>query len=258
MVEKRYSLALNVDRICFEEAEPLRGEFSRLMDSLLASPSKHIRLLEALHSKKQGLPREAIANIIDFGNGGNLTRILQELKESGFIRSYKPFGKAKNGALYHLADPFIAFHLTFISKTESENYWSTYTDNAGHRAWSGYAFEQVCLAHIKQIKQALGISGFHADVSSWISRGDGKGAKIDLVIERADRVINLCEIKFAKGPYEIDRAYDLALRGKIEVFRNETKTRKAIHLTMITTYGVKPGKYAGLAQSEVNMDELIR
>ena len=88
------------------------------------------------------------------------------------------------------------------------------------------------------------------------SRGE-KGAQIDLVIDRADRVINLCEIKFAKGPFEIDRAYDLNLRNKIEVFRNETKTRKALHLTMITTYGVKPGKYAGLAQSEVVMDELI-
>jgi len=94
-------------------------------------------------------------------------------------------------------------------------------------------------------------------VSSWVSRGDGKGAQIDLVIDRNDRIINLCEMKFAKGPFEIDRAYDLALRGKIETFRSETKTRKALHLTMITTYGVKPGRYSGLVQSEVNMDELL-
>jgi AAA+ ATPase superfamily predicted ATPase len=257
MFEKRYSLALNVDRICFEEAAPLRHEFDRLMDTLFADPAKYVRVLEALHTKKQGMTRETIAKRIDFGNGGNLTRILLELEECGFIRKYKPFGKGKNGALYHLADSFIAFHLTFIRKTNSDNYWSSYTDNAGHLAWSGYAFEQVCLAHIKQIKEALGISGVHTDVSSWISRNGGKGAQIDLVIERGDRVINLCEIKFAKGPFEIDRAYDLALRGKIEVFRNETKTRKALHLTFITTYGVKPGKYAGFVQSEVNMDELI-
>jgi hypothetical protein len=257
MLEKRYSLALNVDRICFEEAAPLRHEFDRLMDTLFINPEKYLRVLEALHYKKKGLTREAIANLIDFGNGGNLTRILLELEECGFIRKYKPFGKGKNGALYHLADPFAAFHLTFIRKADSENFWSSYTDNAGHRAWSGYAFEQVCLTHIRQIKKALGISGVHADVSSWVSRGDGRGAQVDLIIDRADRVINLCEIKFAKGPFEIDRTYDLALRGKIEVFRNETKTRKALHLTMITTYGVKPGKYAGLVQSEVNMDKLL-
>jgi len=257
MLEKRYSLAQNVDRICFEEAAPLRNEFERLMDTLFANPAKHLHVLEILHTKKKGLTRETIASLIDFGNGGNLSKILLELEECGFIRKYKPFGKKKNRALYHLTDPFIAFHLTFIRNVDSENFWSSFTDNAGHRAWSGYAFEQVCLAHIKQIKKALGISGVHTDVSCWISRGDEKGAQIDLIIDRADRVINLCEIKFAREPFEIDRVYDLALREKIGIFRNETKTRKALHLTMITTYGVKPGKYASLVQSEVNMDELL-
>ena len=257
MIEKRYSVALNVDKICFGESAPLRHEFDRLMDTLFAHPAKYIQVLEALHTKKQGLTRETIANLIHFGNGGNLTKILLELEECGFLRKYKPFGKKVNCALYHLADPFIAFHLTFIRKTDSENYWSSFIDNASHRAWSGYAFEQVCLAHINQIKKALGISGVHTDVSSWISRAESNGVQIDLVIDRGDRVINLCEIKFANGPFEIDRTYDLALRGKIESFRNETKTRKALHLTMISTYGVKLGKYAGIVQSEVSMDELI-
>ncbi|MCL1981846.1 MAG: AAA family ATPase [Clostridiales bacterium] len=257
MMEKRFSLAQNVDKLCFGEAAPLRYEFDRLMDTLFTNPGKHLLVLEALHAKKKGLTREAIANLVDFGNGGNLTRILLELSECGFIRRYKPFGKGKNGALYYLADPFVAFHLTFIRKAGSESFWSSYTDNAGHRAWSGYAFEQVCLAHIGQLNKALGISGVLTDASSWISRNSEGGAQVDLVIDRADRVINLCEIKFAKGPFEIDRAYDLALRGKIEAFRNETKTRKALHLTMITTYGVKPGKYSSIVQSEVIMDELL-
>ncbi|MCL1808554.1 MAG: ATP-binding protein [Clostridiales bacterium] len=257
MMEKRFSLAQNVDKLCFGEAAPLRYEFDRLMDTLFTNPGKHLLVLEALHAKKKGLTREAIANLVDFGNGGNLTRILLELSECGFIRRYKPFGKGKNGALYYLADPFTSFHLTFIRKAGSESFWSSYTDNAGHRAWSGYAFEQVCLAHIGQIKKALGISGVLTDASSWVSRSSEGGAQVDLVIDRADRVINLCEIKFANGPFEIDRAYDLALRGKIEAFRNETKTRKALHLTMITTYGVKPGKYSSIVQSEVIMDELV-
>ena len=257
MIEKRMSLAINVDRICFEENAPLKHEFGRLMDALFANPEKHTQVLEVLQEKKQGMTREAIAKLIDFGNGGNLTRILSELAECGFIRKYKPFGKGKNGTLYHLTDPFIAFHLTFIRKTDSENYWSSYIDNAGHRAWSGYAFEKVCLAHIGEIKKALGISGVHSDISSWISRSSENGAQIDLVIDRADRVITLCEIKFAKGLFEIDRAYDMNLRNKIEAFRKETKTRKALHLAMITTYGVKPGKYSGIVQSEVVMDELF-
>jgi len=115
-----------------------------------------------------------------------------------------------------------------------------------------------CLSHIEEIKKAIGVSAVLTDISSWISRGTDKGAQIDLVIDRADRVVNLCEIKFAKGPFEIDRSYDLSLRDKIEIFRIETKTRKALHLTMITTYGVKPGKYSGLVQSEVILDELLQ
>ena len=130
------------------------------MDTLFSNPAKYIKVLETLHTKKQGLTRGSIASLVDFGNGGNLTRILLELEECGFIRRYKPFGKGKNGALYHLTDPFIAFHLTFIRNTDSENYWSSYMDNAGHRAWSGYAFEQVCLAHIKQIKKRWGYREF--------------------------------------------------------------------------------------------------
>ena len=257
MLEKRYSLAQNIDNLCFGETAPLRFEFARLMDTLFSKPSKHIQILEALHEKNKGLTREAISENIEFGNGGNLTRILNELEESGFIRAYKPFGGRKNGSLYHLSDSFVSFHLTFIGKTGGDNFWSAYTDNAGHRAWSGISFERLCLAHAGQIIKALGISGIQTNVSSWVSRKNSGGAQIDLVIDRADRVINLCEIKFANGPYEIDRAYEMALRDKIETFRNETKTRKALHFTMITTYGVKRGKHSGIVQSEVNMDDLF-
>ena len=257
MIEKRYSLAINVDKMCFENTAPLHYEFDRLMDSLFANPVKYIKVLEVLHLKKKGMTRELIAKKIDFGNGGNLTRILTELEECGFIRKFKPFGTGTNGALYHLVDHFTAFHLNFIRNTDSENYWSSFIDNAAHRAWSGFAFEQVCLSHINEIKKVIGISGVHADVSSWICRNKDNPTQIDLVIDRADRVINLCEIKFVNGQFEIDKSYDLALRNKIETFRNETKTKKALHLLMITTYGVKPGKYAGIVHSEVVMDELI-
>jgi len=257
MIEKRYSLAINVDRICFEKSSPLRYEFDRLMESLFANPTKYIQILEVLHTKKIGITRESIAKTVNFGNGGNLTRLLEELEECGFIRKYMPFGKSKNGALYNLTDSFIAFHLTFIRNTDSENYWSSFIDNAAHRAWSGYAFEQVCFSHIYEIKKAIGISGIHTNISSWISRGNEKGAQIDLVIDRSDRVINLCEIKFISGQFEIDKAYDLALRNKIEVFRKETKTRKALHLLMITPYGVKPGKYSSIVQAEVLIDDML-
>jgi AAA+ ATPase superfamily predicted ATPase len=258
LLEGRYSLALNVDALCFAENAPLRGEFDSLFETLFSTPENYMQVVMALFKMKRGLTREDIARAVDFGNGGNLTRILKELEESGFIRRYRPFGKAKNGALYQLTDPFTLFHLNFIRNRSGENFWSSYTDNAGHRAWSGYAFEQVCLAHVAEIKEALGIAGVLTEVSSWRGRSGDKGAQIDMVIDRNDGIVNLCEMKYINGPFEIDKAYDRTLRDKVETFRRETKTKKALHLTMVTTYGVKPGRYADVFQSEITMDKLLK
>ncbi|MDR0875554.1 MAG: ATP-binding protein [Clostridiales Family XIII bacterium] len=260
MMDKKYSLALNVDALCFANAAPLKNEFGQLFKTLFAKPEKYTEVIEAINTKKKGLMREDIAALVGFSDGGNLTRILNELEESGFIRKYKPFGKKKNGALYQLSDPFTAFHLNFLQNIDSENYWSSFTDHAAHRAWSGYAFEQVCLAHITKIKDALGISGVMTKVSAWRSKeqdGDEKGAQIDLVLDRNDNVINLCEMKYANETFVVDKKTDLDLRNKAAVFKRETKTKKAIHLTLVTTYGVKPGMYANTFQSEITMEDLL-
>jgi len=259
MIEQRYSLALNVDALCFAEAAPLRGEFDTLFSSLFGDSVKYVEVVEALCGKNKGMDREAIAKAVRFGNGGNLTRILHELEECGFIRRYRPYGREKNGSLYQLVDPFTLFHLNFIRQVHSENYWSSFTDNSRHRAWSGYAFEQVCLAHIRQIRQALGILGVLTDVSGWRSRNpDEGGAQVDLVIERNDNVINLCEMKYADSPFVIDKKNDLELRNKVGAFQRETRTRKAVHLTMVTPYGVKHNSYSGVFQSEVTMEDLFK
>jgi hypothetical protein len=259
MIEQRYSLALNVDALCFAEAAPLRSEFDTLFSSLFGDSVKYVEVVEALCGKSKGMDREAIAKAVRFGNGGNLTRILHELEECGFIRRYRPYGREKNGSLYQLVDPFTLFHLNFIRQVHSENYWSSFTDNSRHRAWSGYAFEQVCLAHIRQIRQALGILGVLADVSGWRSRNpDEGGAQVDLVIERNDNVINLCEMKYADSPFVIDKKHDLDLRSKVGAFQRETRTRKAVHLTMVTPYGVKHNSYSGVFQSEVTMEDLFK
>jgi len=257
MLERRYSLPLNVDALCFCESAPLRNEYAQLMEALFENPARHREVIEAINSKQRGLSRDEIVAALSFPDGGNLTRILAELEESGFIQHYRPFGKKKQGALFQLTDPFVSFHLSFIAKVDNEHYWSTFTDNARHRAWSGYAFEQVCLSHIPQIKKALGIAGVHTDVSSWRSSSDETpGAQIDLIIDRNDNVINLLEMKYLNAPLMIDLRMDRELRNKVEVFRRVTGTRKAIHLTLVSTYGLQNNKYASVFQSSVTMDEL--
>jgi len=254
------SPAQNIDRLCFSESGLLRHEFDNLYASLFRFPGNHTAISEALSRKARGLSREELIAASGLPNGGGATKVLHELEASGFIRRYLPFNKKVKDSLYQLSDFYTLFYYRFIHKRRqlSGNYWVLQTDSPGYRAWSGYAFEQVCLAHVPQIKKELGISGVQSAEASWRSSGKENGAQADLLIDRRDQVINLCEMKFSIHPFTIDKRYAAELRNKIGVFRNETQTRKSVFLTMITTYGIKANQYsAGLVQNNLDMDCLF-
>jgi AAA+ ATPase superfamily predicted ATPase len=259
MLEKKYSLSQNVDRLCFEDGAPLQNEYISLFHSIFSKPERYIDVIEAISKKNIGLTRDEIVKSVSFPDGGNLTRVLTELELSGFIRKYKPFSRKKKMSLYQLSDFFANFYLTYMTenKANNENFWSEFSGSGRYRAWSGYSFEQVCLAHIPQIKQALGISGILTTISSWKSSSSEPGAQIDLILERSDNIINLCEMKYVVGEFVINKAYDKVLRNKQMAFENETKTKKRIHITLITTYGLRQNEYSGLVQSELTMEDLI-
>jgi AAA+ ATPase superfamily predicted ATPase len=260
MIDPKYGLPKNVDRLCFSENAPLRLEWDAIFQSLFQTPEKHVEVILAISKKQKGLTREEIVQKVHFPDGGNLTRILKELEESGFLRTYRPFGKAKRGMLYQLCDPFILFYLTWINKSSgiSEEFWSGFTKTGAYNAWGGYAFEQLCLAHIPQIKRALGISGVLTHASAW--RSDSKasaGAQIDLVIDREDNIIDLCEMKYASDEFTVDKNLDLTLRNRAGIFQRETRTRKAIHNVLVTTYGLTPGLYSSVFQAVITMETLV-
>ena len=257
----RYSFAQNVDKLCFGSNALLADEYDEVFMSLFSNPGKHVEVIKALGTRKKGLTREEIKGHISFPDGGNLTRILKELELSGFIREYCPFGKKQKGSLFQLCDPFTLFYLNWMKGRQHghEGYWTSMLGSGAYNAWSGYAFEQVCLAHIPQIKQALGIAGVLTACSSWSSsEAGGQGAQVDLVLERADNIINLCEMKFSSQEYAVDKKEDLALRNKLGAFASETRTRKAVRLTLVTTYGLKPSPYASVFQSALCMEDLFR
>lgn len=263
LIEKGKSLTQNIDALFFSKNGALRDEFQNLYASLFVNHGNHIRVVEALAKKKKGLNRAEITEITGLSTGGTLTKTLEELEQCGFIEVYNDFDAKSKYQLYQLIDPYTLFYINYIKnqKNPDESFWSKLIDNAQHKAWSGYAFEQVCLKHKKQIKEKLGITGILSTMASWISRkptNGSHGAQIDLLINRNDNLINLCEIKYSKTKFSIDKKYDKELQNKVEVFRQETGTKKAIHTTMITTYGVKRNAYYGNIQSEVTMDDLFR
>ena len=260
-LDKSKGLPQNIDNLFFNNHATLKDEFAEIYNSLFRNSEKYILLVIALGEKRMGLSREEIVNLSKLPDGGAITKMLEELEQCGFIRSYYGFGKKQRGKTYQLIDLFSLFYLNFIHNRNNndENYWTNNFGTPTHNTWRGYAFEQVCLWHIPQIKNKLGILGVTTSYSSWrnVDTETKQTTQIDLVIDRNDRVINLCEMKYSKDEYVITKEYSDTLRRRYALFSDETKTRKTIHTTMITTFGVKRNMYWGNIQSEVKMDDFF-
>jgi hypothetical protein len=259
-VDSKLSAAQNIDRLCFAESGILRTEFDNLYHSLFQKAERHVQIIEALSKKAKGLSREDLLKASKMPNGGGTTRILRELEESHFIRKYRAFGKRDKNSIYQLTDFYSLFYLRWIKGFDpsDRHYWISQLDTPNQNIWAGYAFEQVCLEHISRIKLGLSIGGMKTEASAWSGKTDTSGAQIDLLIDRADRVINICEMKFSIDPFVISKSYAEDLKRKIRVFKEVTKTRKAIHLILITTWGLVRNNYSDtLVQNELKMETLF-
>lgn len=256
------SAVQNIQAICFERNGYLRNEFDRLYASLFDNAEKHIEVIRALSSKRMGMTRQEIIDKTKLSNGGMLSSILSELSQSGFINLYNGYGKKSREGLYRLTDPYSLFYLTFLEGlgANSKTDFTKLSDLPNYRAWSGYAFENICLNHIDEIRKALGISGIFTSVSSFVAKPDGKlpGAQIDLVIDRGDHSINICEIKYSNSEYEVSKSDLRNFENKKRVFRHHTKTRKHLFISLITTFGVvdNANKLNGVDQVVV-LDDLF-
>ena len=245
-VQINRSIAQNIDRMFFTPGAMLSLEYGDLYRSLFNRPERHVSIVEALAHKSMGMSRKALLAAAGLPDGGAASTTLEELEQSGFIRRYFPFGKIRRDALFQLIDQYSLFYLSFVrdSKAEGEGTWLQLCKSPRWRAWSGYAFENICWYHIKSIKKQIGISAIYTESAPWRSQNSEKGAQIDLLIDRSDRVINICEMKFSTKAFTIDKNYAENLRNKLAAFRDETNTNKTLFLTMITTFGLKPNQHS--------------
>ena len=256
LMDRRLRLAQNIDEICFKEYGSLTSEYDNLFYSLFKKPEKHLAIIESLSENKEGMTRQELLKALKIESGSLITKNLVELEQCGFIRKYMNFSKSKYEAYYQLTDPFVLFSLRFLKEKEHGS-WMSYINTPSYNAWRGNAFEIVCLNHIPQIKRALGIFGVDTFEYAWISNNSGHGAQIDLLIDRKDGVINLCEMKFSNEPYEITLNEFKKLQNRLAVFQQETKTGKAVHITLISANGIRKNKYSDIAQSIINGDDLF-
>lgn len=257
------SAAQNIDVLCFTKDGLLKNEFNNLYQSLFAEADKHIAVVKALAGKPAGLTRKEIIIACGLSSGGRTTLLLDELIESGFITAYIPYEKNVRDNIYKLSDEYSAFYLKYIEngRATGTGTWVKLSANPTWKSWSGMSFESICLKHIYEIKVALGISGVYTEESIWryVPGKNKPGAQIDLLLDRNDFCISICEMKFSSTEFLIDKAYAMELKNKIDVFQQKTNTRKTLFLVMVTTFGTKQSIHkTGLVQNDITLEDLFK
>ncbi|MBQ3657987.1 MAG: AAA family ATPase [Bacteroidales bacterium] len=255
LLDRAKTLNANIDTLYFNKQGELRTEFGFLFRSIFNDSNVYHRIVKILSEAPEGLSLNKIAEKLETSKGGSLSTVLKNLCDCDFLSEYKAFGKIQRDTTYKLVDFYSLFYLKFVEGAGLSN-WTSSSDDAVCRTWYANAFELLCYCHIDIIKRALGISGVASTVSSWRYSGEEGGAQIDLVIDRRDDVINLCEIKFSRTPFIITQQYADRLEERKELFRTVTKTRKSLRITMITLCGIKQGKYSDCVNDDINFTEI--
>lgn len=261
MLQPTDSVASALDRLFFGNDAMMSDEYDRLFKSLFKDPTPYMDILRVLARAKQGITRDEILTQTKMTDNGHFSEYMMNLVKCDFIRYYYVKSKKikKNDGLYQLTDMFVIFYNTFVTQpVTDEHYWSMHINTPQINNWNGLSFERVCMLHIPQIKQALGIDRIGVEYYSWRSKNSTEKAQIDLLLERADRIINLCEIKYSIKEYTIDKDEDLKLRNRQGTFVEETGTRYAVIPILISTFGMKTNMYSGGIYQQITMDDLFK
>ncbi|MBP5542776.1 MAG: ATP-binding protein [Kiritimatiellae bacterium] len=265
LLDKGLGLAQNIDSLFFRKKGELSEEYDHLYSSLFRHPAPFLKVISALGKRRYGLTREEIIKVAKIPSSGNLTKVLAALVQCDFIRAYTIPGKGSRDSIYQLVDNFTIFHQRFMGDDANrmENFWASAENSQPVRIWCGLAFERVALQHESQIKRKLGISGVVTRTYGWrhvAEDGDANGAQVDLVLDRNDRIVNICEVKYRRGEeqFVISDEEGRNLVNKREAYIRDTGTASAVHLTMITVNGVKHNAAWNDIQSEVTLDDLFK
>ncbi len=264
LIQPHLSLVQNVDALCFDKGGALRQEFGELYGALFSHAESYVEIVRLLAAHRNGMVYSEIAKQTKI-EGGRLTKILANLERCDFVMRFRYYGKKSQDRIFRLSDFYTLFYLKFIEPnvdSYDEQWWSNNHLSHSVEAWQGLTFENLCLTHIRQIREALNIGGVAAEAYAWFDKADKgkeiKGSQIDLVLERADRIINLCEMKFSQGQYRISDEYAMKLRNRMELFRERTRTTKTLVNTFVTTFGVSEGVHSSVVSSEVDLEGLFR
>lgn len=249
-VRKGFSAAQNINSLCFQKNGLLFNEFEILFHSLYENPDEYMNIIRAITGKSQGISREDLINETKISDGGYLNTRLRSLEEAGFISTFLPVGHIRRGVHYRVTDEYTLFYLTWIEPIRkktigtalTEHYWESLIKKPTWYSWAGHAFEAACFKHVDAIKKAIGIENIPSLCSDWKYRSEkkdksDKGAQIDLVFDREDGCVTLCEIKYTERPFVLTKEYVKELRKKEAIYKKKTRSKKQIFWALITANG---------------------
>lgn len=242
-----------IDRLCFQKGAQLENEFDDIFISLFEERAYHEKIISALaKSPKKGLKRNELLVELGIPSGGSFSKSLKELILSGFVLKYDSITNNRKTTRFRIYDEFCSFHIQFIVPFKGSR-WTQIFQKQEYKSWCGYAFETICLKHVAEIKKALNCDQIESKNYTW----SNNKAQVDLVIDRSDGVVNLCELKFYNDEFTVTPDYAMKLRNKETEFRLATGSKKGLYTTMITTWGVKGAHSIGLVTDEVKMGALF-
>ncbi|MBU0505584.1 MAG: ATP-binding protein [bacterium] len=234
------SIRMAVNELAFSSEGYFFNEFSKIFTSHFGKNSNYRMILDLLAKNPKGVLRKNISQQLKTTTGGTLTGVLYNLEQAGFIRTLKPFDKKMNSrhVKYVLSDPYIHFYLQFIKphekqiKTGIKNIGLNIFQGSKYQSWCGYGFENLCWEHAGIISQLLGFSGIDFVVGPYFkpSNSGQKGCQIDLLFDRADKVITLCEMKYRLTPIGKDVIAEVEKKAQLL----ENITNKTIQKVLVT------------------------
>lgn len=262
LMRRELSLAQNIDRLFFGANAELKGEFEELYASLFREPEMYLTVVRTLGKRRVGMTREELLKEGKLDDGGDLSRVLEDLEYCGFIRKYNLLGRKTRGSVFQLIDFYTLFYFKMIEGNEQElQYWSRKLGSREHDVWCGLAFERVCLWHVEQIKRAMSIGGILSQEAAWYSpkkKGNmERGAQIDLVIDRSDDIVNVCEMKYYSEEVVLDQEEEDKIQNRVNRLKAESGTDKAVRPILVTTKGLKKNAHSGDIQAVVIAEDLF-
>ncbi len=244
-VNNKSSILVSLCENSFKPASFFLNEYQRIFVSSLADKKHYKEIIEYL-AKCRFATRDEILKHIGVSSSGATTALLVDLEQCGFIEKYTPYQAHSESTLtrYCIADAYLQFYYKFIRPIRKEIEQGDFIDQPtaaiksdSFYKWLGFSFERLCRRKHRIIAKILGFSAVHYRSGVYFDRNTNKessGYQIDLVFDRDDKVMTVCEVRYLQAPVGVSVIQEF--ERKLALLPNAKN--KTLHKVLITAEGV--------------------